>query len=436
MSKNKFVNILLFIMIIEIFLGGSGKIFNIPIRIGLLLIMLITTLIYIVKYKPEIPKNLIIGIFALWMYCACWVILGVINGNNILHSLNDVTNFFSIIYIVIILVITKSNKKAFKLIISNLKICMLVLSIVTIILFVGSYIGTFFDINIGSMLEWFNNNTNYGIITGALYNFKFARVYFVGGIFMQVSLAFFIYDILNKNRVRDYIYTVIILLGIFSSSTRGYWIGAVIVILMMIIMTNKKQKIRIAKVLLVVSVIFSPIVFTPFFKNEVINRVISVSDFSKDVSNQTRTIQIEYMMDKIKEKPVLGSGFGANLTEYEVETGLSGRQFEVYYLELVYKTGILGMLILLSIFLIPFYFMFKNVIFNENILDEDKELLKALVIGGVSAIITGITNPYMQGTVGIFIIVLMICGYFIVNENTEKINLKNNKWLKENFRKN
>ncbi|WP_436512581.1 O-antigen ligase family protein [Clostridium thermobutyricum] len=423
MENIKNVNkILLIILIIEILIGGSGKIFNIPIRIGILGIALILTIINILKYKYKIPKNLLLSISCLWVYSIMWVVIGILKGNNFKYALEDITNFFCIIYIVIILIFTEYKKNNFIKIINILKVCMIILSIITIALFIGSYIGNYIGINVGGELEKFNNATNYGVITGGIYGMKFARVYFINGIFMQVALPFFIYDILNKNRLKDYIFTIIILLGIFSSSTRGYWLGAVVVLFLMILLNKKEKRIKIIKLIFITVIICSPIFTTDFFKIQVLGRITSITNFSTDASNDIRRIQINYMGEEIKENPILGSGFGSNLNKYTEATGLDGRRFEVYYLELVYKTGILGFLILVIILLLSIYRIFKDVILNDSIIEENKEIMIGLVSGSISVLITGITNPYMQGSIGIFIISIMFSGYIIL-VNDKKIDI-------------
>ncbi|WP_370774092.1 hypothetical protein [Clostridium sp.] len=57
-------------------------------------------------------------------------------------------------------------------------------------------------------------------------------------------------------------------------------------------------------------------------------------------------------MIEIKEKPVLGWGFGAHIDEYPqymedngFTTSVSSSSFELYYVELVFKTGVIGVLI-------------------------------------------------------------------------------------------
>ena len=435
MNFEKIYEFSLYIMVIEIFLGGSGKVYNVPWRMMMMIFMVVLASIKIIK-GTVVPKNLICGLGILWTYCIIWIFIGLVEGNLLKDGISDVTNFIALVYIPII-VLVQNKKDMFNKIIKILKITMLILSSITIILFLGSYCLRVVDINVGAFLEAFNKETNYGVITGGLYNLKFARVYFMNGLFMQFSLVFFIYDILNYGRKRDYINTLIILLGIFSSSTRGYWVGAGVVIILMLILVNKIQRKKLFNILVICLVISSPIMFTSTFKTEIVDRVISITDFSKDTSNKVRNIQISSMIKKIKEKPLIGSGFGANLEEYQEKTGLNGRHFEVYYLELIYKTGLLGVLIIISIGFKQFYCMFNNIIFNKNIIKKDKESAIAVTIGVIACLVTGITNPYMQGTIGIFTITCFSAGYFIFNNGTQYINLnKGFKLLGEKIGKN
>lgn len=420
-NVEKIYEIFIYIMVIEIFLGGSGKLYNIPWRMMIIVFMFIFASIKIIN-GSELPKGLIIGLCIIFSYSFAWILIGFIKGNSLKAGVDDITNFIALIYIPILLVVSE-KRRVFINIIKILKVSMIILASLTIILFLSSYILRFINIDVGAILEEFNKKTNYGLITGALYNFKFARVYFMNGLFMQFSLVFFIYDILNYGRKRDYLRTLIILLGVFSSSTRGYWIGAAIVILLLIFLVNKIQRKKLFKIVIICLIVSSPIMFTKVFKTEVIDRIISITDFSEDTSNKVRNIQINSMLTEIKKDILIGDGFGANLIEYQEKTGLSGRNFEVYYLELIYKTGIVGFLIISSILCKQFYCMFKDIILNKSNVEKDREYSVALTIGVISCFITGLTNPYMQGTIGIFTVSCFSAGYFIFNENTKYIKL-------------
>ena len=422
LNTEKIYEIFIYLMVIEIFLGGSGKINNIPLRMLIMIFMFGFASIKIIK-GVEIPKGLIISLIILFGYSFIWIIIGVVKGNVLKFAIDDITNFIALIYIPILLIVHE-KKRVFINIIKILKISMLILSSITTILFILSYILIHNNIDFIAVLEKFNNDTNYGLITGSLYNFKFARLYFSNGLFMQFSLAFFIYDVLNYGRKRDYLNCLIILAGIFSSSTRGYWIGAAIVIFMLIILVNKIQRKKLFKIIMVCLVISSPIMFTKTFKTEVIDRIVSITNFSEDPSNKIRTIQINSMLTEIEKQPLIGAGFGADLVEYQAKTGLSGRFFELYYLELIYKTGILGFSIILIILFKRLYHMFKEIILKENNNNKNKEEYEyavAMTVGVISCLITGLTNPYMQGTIGIFTISCFSASYYIFNKNIEYI---------------
>ena len=92
---------------------------------------------------------------------------------------------------------------------------------------------------------------------------------------------------------------------------------------------------------------------------------------------------------------------------YEKITGRDGLNVEVYYLELVYKTGIAGIITLFSLLMLIFIKTYKLIKF-KLINEHDKDLLLSWLIGTISVMVVGISNPYMKGAFGIFILDMLI----------------------------
>lgn len=220
-KNNGRVPFILFFVITELILGGLGRLFYIPFRIAIFLVALSVSIIYIFKNRIVISKKVIIGIILLFLYCICGVTIGVFNGNSIGTSLKDITNFLSILYIIIFIVFIKYKKEILYKIIKMFRQYSLFIAIMTIILFLWSYIAKYIGINAIETLVNFQNITNYGLITGWLYDMNFARIYFANGIYMQIALAFSISDMLKYKEKKYYIEAVILILGILTSNTRG-----------------------------------------------------------------------------------------------------------------------------------------------------------------------------------------------------------------------
>ncbi|NMA30908.1 MAG: O-antigen ligase family protein, partial [Candidatus Methanofastidiosa archaeon] len=293
-----------------------------------------------------------------------------------------------------------------------------IIATVTIILFVWSY----FSKNLGSdpvgILINFQNKTNYGLITGWLYNMSFARVYFANGIYMLVGLTYTILNYLNYRKRKDGYWTIILLIGIFVSGTRGYWLGSLLIVFFIILILNREMIGRVIKmsILLLLSIILI-INFMPN-RQVVLDRIFSISDFKEDESNSIRSIQIEELSREIKKRPLIGYGFGSTLYNYEYRTGRDGKNVELYYLELIYKTGIVGGAIL-SILLLCSFVSLHRAIKSKRISQEDRVILQTWGISSVIVLIIGITNPYLKGAFGIFIVDMMIINYLVIKREKD-----------------
>ncbi len=71
----------------------------------------------------------------------------------------------------------------------------------------------------------------------------------------------------------------------------------------------------------------------------------TTADVAGEVSNQIRVEQAKTLWRHIRDRPVLGYGFGAVAPDYKYGSTYS---YELTYLHLLYKTGLVGLLIFLS----------------------------------------------------------------------------------------
>ena len=119
---------------------------------------------------------------------------------------------------------------------------------------------------------------------------------------------------------------------------------------------------------------------------------------------------MEYLGEKIKEKPIAGWGFGAQLTEYKdfmIENNMPAvddSNFELYYIELIYKTGILGGIFFFG-YIIYKFIQLLMLLFKYKLAEKDEQVLVAWSIAFISFFVSGITNPYLASLCGFFVFV-------------------------------
>lgn len=420
-NYNSKIPIILLVIFTELIIGGLGRLFYFPLRISLFIFAFIYALLYAYKKKIVIPRYIILGILSLFLYCLSGVLIGVFRGNSLNISLKDITNFISILYVIVFIICINYDRNILYKLIKLFRLYVFCLSIVTISIFIWSYFAKYLGIDAIQTLVNFKEKTNYGFITGWLYDMKFARVYFANGIYMQISLSLVISDILKFKEKKYYIEAMILMLAIFSSGTRGYWLGSFLVIVMHFIIAKNINKFKLIKIGITILLILIPLLIIVPEKELILDRLFSITDFENDISNNIRSIQIECLNEEIKKHPIIGGGFGSSLTNYEKITGRDGLNVEVYYLELLYKTGIIGIIVILYLLLTIFIKTYR-LILNNYLYDDDKQLLNAWMISVISVIIVGISNPYMKGAFGVFILDMLIIMNIVFEFNINKNN--------------
>ena len=419
-TDKKIKSIFLTIMIMELIIGGTGKVLYMPIR---MLIFGIGLLMIILQYKKiKISKSDTILACIVLTYIVAQMLLGGFRGNSLGDIYDDISMYMSLLYIPIIFVLSDYDKSYPKKIVEMVINGSVIISIVTILVFIWGWILLKFGLgNPIEILNEFEENYNYGIITWYLYGGDFIRVYFASGIFMQIALALLINrNYVGINKRNDKLKKIIILFGIITSGTRGYWLGAMIVIGLVLILNfniDKKTLRFIFRIICIVGIV-ALILFSLGMGKDIVERMITMFDFKGDVSNNTRSIQLNFLMHEIIQKPLLGWGFGKNVPAYTSFTGRGSRHFELFYFEIIMKIGLIGIGILITIILYYFYKAYK-VIHNlrKNGKYEEQSIVQGWTIALISLFIINATNPYISGAAGFSIISIYIYILFIFSIN-------------------
>lgn len=420
------------LIFIELVLGGLGHVFGLPIRKGLFALGIIFSLYMIYREKITVSKEFIIPIVVVSLYGIYGSVIGLIQGNNIKDIISDVNSFLGIIYILLLIAYTKGNKEKIRSVFNIFINCSIIVAIITIVLFFVSRIYLPNDLTIVSRYNHYNGILQYGLISGLVLSNNYARIYLYNGIFMQLSVAILMIKLLNsynKNKIFDVIRLSILIVAIYVSNTRGFWLGTLgIVILVIMYFLFRKSKFNFSIKLLIIPIVVLLIVGfgisksivtpetnnVPVQQNSFMDRVDSITDFENDLSNKVRAVQLRFLLEKWREKPVFGSGFGAHIyeyTEYSKENNLPGAalscNFELYYVELLFKTGIVGISLFFGYMLWNFIKLIK-LLFKKRMDFTDEQMLVGWTIGTLSILASSITNPYIAGLSVFFVLVMEV----------------------------
>ena len=297
------------------FIYNSGQIFS-------LIIMLIIVMTNILKRKYKI-SNITITIIIFYLILT---ISTIINKNDILNVIKY------IIPVILFTTLLDSLKKKHLLdFLNGMIILIMLLTIInffTVILFPnGMSYGT-----TGTERYYFLGHNN------SVVRFLFPGIVFSG-----------IYDYLKNNKLcfRTYFLTIIISLSVTISWSNTAMIGCYIMLFFEFLLKDKKINILFSgkKIFFIMILIFFFIVLQnniSFFNNIITNV------FNKDITLSGRTIIWEYAIQTIKEKFILGYGYGAaipQISNWQYEPS----SFHNYFLDLMFRGGILLLLTKLNI---------------------------------------------------------------------------------------
>ena len=423
-------NIVTALIFIEFVLGGLGHVLGLPIRKGLFAIGILFSVYMIFREKIRIEKKFLVPIIIVCIYIGYGSIIGLINGNSFGDVFSDVNSFLGILYILLLIVYIKGRSENIDKTLNIFVNCAVIVAVMTIVLFFVSRI--YLPNNLEIIVAYNNLNTKlqYGLISGLVLSNNYARVYLYNGIFMQLAVAIMFIKLFNKDRnIAGIVKLALLLIGIYVSNTRGFWLGTVGVVVLSFsyyLWRVRKYKLTIKNVLvaiiplILVAIIIpktivavSPEQNLPESAGSIKDRIESIGDFENDESNKVRAIQLRFLVDKIKEKPVLGWGFGAHIYEYPQymeENGLqsvNSSSFELYYVELVFKTGIIGVLIFFG-YLVYNFVKLLLILFKRGLKERDEQMLVGWTIGTMSILASSITNPYISGLSVFFVLVMEV----------------------------
>ena len=428
---NKLYNYLVVLIFVELVLGGLGNLFGLPVRKVLFVLGISATLVMMYINKVKIKKSYIMPIVVVIGYVAYGSIVGLINGNSFRDIFSDANSFLGIIYLILLANYFREDFKKINKSIDLIVNASVIVALITIGLFFFSRLYLPQDHSIINKYMKLNDIFQYGLITGLVQSNNYARIYLFNGIFMQVGAMILFIKLMSKN-IQKTIYQcsklLILLIGIFVSNTRGFWLGAIAGIVFVVIYyiwKRKERKLVVKRIVAVLAIFYVFTLVLPFTitteytqqqgvasgTESTQDRLESIVDFTGNISNRIRVIQLEFLLKRVKEKPVLGWGFGAHVEEYSQYMAdnnlppVSSTNFELYYVELLFKTGGIGIIYLFGYLLYKFIQLILLLI-KHKLEDLDEQVLVAWTIGFISFLVSSVSNPYLASLSGFFILVM------------------------------
>ncbi len=392
MSKinlNKLLNMYLYVIILDLVLGGSGNYFTIgPLSIRYILFAGSLTIFLILFLASE--KSLksfiyykVIAIFIIFSIFS--VLIGLVYRNPTSNVISSFRGYlFILMYFPFVLFITNTDRlKKITLFFVRMSVLLAIISIlifIYLLIFPGSF------------------NTINGILLGYDFGFLSIRygltsVFFKTSPFVAISAVFYFHLFINEKNSRN-IFTLvafaILSTSVMITMTMGIWFCFFAGLLVSALYTNKKSIIYAIPVGALVIVIMLAI---PYTRETIISRL----NFT-DTSFIIKADQLKTLTNIFFEHPFLGSGFGKTVT-FITEFGVRIMyRFELFYLEILVNMGIIGAMSFFAIFVKFLVISDKQALTHTS---YDRHLIRFYFIGVIMLLVVTSVNPFINNPIGL-----------------------------------
>lgn len=333
--------------------------------------------------------------------------ISIYRGNNISFAIDDAQGYIFLFTGLGLSSLIYFNDKLKVVLIKHFLIASGIVSLFTITLFLLGITGIYSLDETRTLLK----DLNLGF-AGIEVNAS-TRIFLRSHIYVMISLIFMICMIFYTKRSKKstlyiYISIAIFVSAILISNTRALWLGSLMGFLIVFIFS----KISIRKIVFYfLLAMFIPISFIVFSEAwaKIVDRFKSIFDFSSNVSNNIRSQQLTELLYEFSQYPVIGKGFGSTLSSGYYRNIDIPYSFELSYIELLYKLGVVGFsMFVVSILMIYIIFIRCN----------DDFIKKVAIISFSCFLVVSITNPYIVSSLGMFLISIL----FAVSQNNKETN--------------
>lgn len=404
--------------------GDITKIGGISTRMLFLGIAFITSIPFLIRNYKSYWKNkgvVLIGIFL----CAVVIsgIYGVLSDNNMSILIGDIKGYLNIFILIPMMCTLRDKERVIKL----LKI---VIWAVVLQCFVSIFLCymEMYPKPLSDFIYKLVNKKGLGILTGI--TTRSARVFLYSGSRMSVLclLLAFSFWLLERRRVvlRYFQMTACLVLAFFSYG-RAIYLGLAVVLVLLLLVIAIRYREYLSEmikkclcVLLLTGVVLSVIGLTQqtnLFKAAIDRCIVAVMsdtieqpDVADSVDMNIGNLKAEVdsieireereatALENFKKSPIWGHGLGV-VNDSDNET------IEYFYLDLLTKMGIIG----LVLFLLPVIWAFYTIIKEKNNYSEDQRLLSlACGFGLLFLMIISYFNPCMNTSWGLMVYGLVI----------------------------
>ncbi|MFH1366771.1 MAG: O-antigen ligase family protein [Patescibacteria group bacterium] len=245
------------------------------------------------------------------------------------------------------------------------------------------------------------------------------RVFMTSHFYLVVYLIILLSFLLTRQgfKIKKNLFSLamalILILSMIISFSRSFWLGFAAAFIFLLTGLPFRRIIKLAAFLVSLALVVMCVLYFvwPDIFGVFTNRFTSLFRPTTELAASNRMSLVNPILEKVKAKPIFGSGFGTEVTYKSLVAGTDLVEYvKVYvyewgYLDIMVKIGILGLITYLFFIamIIKNYFVdIKN--FDERL----KFLIRGLMSGLIFLLIVHFTTPYLNHPLGLGF--LMICA--------------------------
>ncbi len=254
---------------------------------------------------------------------------------------------------------------------------------------------------------------------------EYLRLALGSGLYLVVGIALVAWEVVaNPRRVWPWVLVALFAIALLSTYTRALWLAGGGAVLIVALLGTERLRGAVlaggmAALMLASAGLFAVSAGWPY-PGYLLERVSSVASLPRDdinaleaemamgeTSNAIKIHQAKVLFGHIVERPLHGFGFGAIAPDYRYAQIYS---YELSYIALVYKAGIVGLLLFLSL---PVRLLWDALRMRLGRLKPPagvtvpQAAVPIAIVGVLLAV--GATNPFLVASFGLAPIVLTIC---------------------------
>jgi hypothetical protein len=364
------------ILLLELFIGGGGRIFSfggITLRMILFLISILSCFFFFFG-KFVLKKNVIYILVSFTAFSIFYILIGLINHAKLVLIFEDFKPL-SFIYILLplSLLISKDTLSTVDKLLRFSSLFMAT-AYLTILLLITYKVIPF--------LEFYQDVEDYNEFFFRGINGAFT---YKGFIYMCIGLFFWTNSNLKFSKI--ILPVIIILIAIFFTGTRGFVLFIGIIYLVFWIFPK---------------ILRGKVYYLVFAITAVVSVIVYLNSYSTDlrakISNSTRTVQVVQVINDITVPSIIfGHGFGIGVPSRKVH-------MEIAYLEIFHKQGLMG----IFIWGVLFWYIYK--LYCQARV-KNKLLAQRYFMSVIFVALISFTNPYINNPIGLSMLVLCIVVY-------------------------